>query len=91
VFKLDRTDVTYDSSDPMAPRRLTSITDKFPTRSCDLTFTPLYQLDDGPNLLLIAFVQSLAYGVYSGKCEIDGKVLEINEMFGMMEFVSTRI
>lgn len=91
AFKLDRSHLEYDRENLLAQRKIRTARGKFLTRACDLTYTPIHHQYDGLNLLVIAFNQDMTYGKFNGKCSIDGRILEIKDMWGLMETVSTRI
>ena len=91
VYKLGTSRHEYDPSDLMAPRRIHTSKSPNPNRFCELNYTPISHIYDGLNLLLIAFEQEMTYGIYNGKCVIDGTILEIKDMWGLLETVSTRL
>lgn len=91
VYKLGRSRLEYNPYDLMAPRRVQTLLKGLGDRYCDLTYTPQHHQHEGLNLLLVSFEQEMTYGVYNGKCVVEGMTLEITNMWGLMETVSTRL
>ena len=69
----------------------------YPENNCDLTFEPVISgsnqsmVEDGVNLILLAFKQYLVYGYYSGTCMIKGgEKIKIDRVYGHVEYVYSR-
>lgn len=98
IFKLDVTEMEYSKEDYMKEKKLKTATSvnkyskkKFPERYCDVTFTPLGQINEAVNFIAIAFSQNLVFGNFNGVCEIEGgRRFELKNAYGHVEHVYSR-
>jgi hypothetical protein len=74
---------------------------RFPKNKCDIKFVPVNNgkdamVEDGLNIVLIAFKQYLIYGYFTGECTVeDHKTKELikvpfNSLYGHVEYVYSR-
>ena len=47
-------------------------------------------INDGVNLVFIAFSQRLVYGYFTGTCKLEGETVAINRIYGHVEYVYSR-
>lgn len=73
-MKLDTFDMIYDRNDLTKVIKLKTQNEKrvHPGNTCDLVFTPMKTLVEGADLAFSAFVQTMVYGAWNGKCTITG-------------------
>jgi hypothetical protein len=68
----------------------------FPANACDLAFAPVVaksdqsMVNDGLNLVFIAFSQRLVYGHFSGTCTLGGETVRLDNVYGHVEYVYSR-
>ena len=91
AYKLNKSKLTINHADQMAQRTLETSKGVFTGRECRLTYTPQHYAYDGLNLGVVAFMQDMTYGYYNGKCVVEGKIVKIENMWGLMETVHTRL
>ena len=62
----------------------------FPERKCEFIFEPKAVAVDGQHFIVMGMIQKLIYGLWSGRCEIDGEVIEVKDVLGTVEHVNAR-
>ena len=92
-YKLDLTEIKYNPDNLLEIHTFKTITNHkiFSKRSCDLVFEPIGIAKDGLDAIVVGFVQYLVYGYWSGKCDIDGKIVTLDKSLGTVEHVKARM